>query len=295
MSLAAVGLVLGSSILHALWNLLLKQARDKTAFTALYLSVAPVVYLPMFLAFIGAAEIPPAGWLCILGTGVVYAGYFIGIARAYETGELSVAYPLMRSLGPALAFIGGILFLSERPSTAGAVGVALVLGGGVALYGASGRGGLNNGSENRRVASALPAILFVGWMYSLYSLIDKVGVGYLQIHPPLYIYLTYTVSAMILVPWVLWKRGAGALREEWRINARACVGVGTLNLATYLLVLFAMSLPHTPVSYVVPLRTTSVLFGVLLGVRVLGEERLLPKLAGAVLMMAGIVLMAWKG
>src|SRR5881396_3780380 len=99
MPILAVLLVLASCVIHAAWNLLLKRARDKAAFTALYLCVSSVVYLPMFLWLAPHARITAQGWACIVGTGILYAGYFIGLAQAYESGELSVAYPLVRGVG----------------------------------------------------------------------------------------------------------------------------------------------------------------------------------------------------
>jgi multidrug transporter EmrE-like cation transporter len=285
----AVALVLGSSLLHALWNLLVKRAHDKLAFTALYLCTAPVLYLPMFLYLVRDASIPPAAWLCIAGTGLAYAGYFIGLALAYHGSELSVAYPLARGLGPMLAFLGGVLLLSEHPTMFGTVGVALILLAVAVLHRRAPSG------QRGMLTPSLLAAVWVGLMYSVYSLIDKVAVGGLGVTPALYIYLTYTASACLVVPWTIRRQGVAALRAEWRANAAPCVAVAALNLFAYLIVLYAMSLPGTPVSYIVPLRTTSVLFGVLLGVGVLGEGRPLAKVSAALLMMAGIALMALRG
>lgn len=293
MSTLAVALVLMSTLMHASWNLLLKRAGDKLAFTALYLTAATVLYFPLFLYEIAHHRIPPLGWLCIAGTGVVYFGYFIGLALAYHYGDLSLIYPLTRGIGPALTFIGGITLLSETPTPAGACGVAFILCGIVVLHlKAMERWAFMKAGDQR---NAVLAALFVGLMYSLYSMIDKVAVGRLEISPPLYIYLTYALSALLVVTWIIRRQGIEPLRVEWKANARACVAVGVLNLFTYLLVLYAMSLPRTPVSYIVPLRTTSVFIGVIFGVKILGEEHLWPKLCGAVLMIGGIVLIAWKG
>jgi drug/metabolite transporter (DMT)-like permease len=300
MPLLAVGLVLVSCLLHAIWNLLLKRARDKMAFTALYLMAASILYLPVFLLLLPGTSIPPMGWLCILATGIVYFGYFIGLAYVYREGELSVTYPVMRGLGPALTFLGGIALLSEQPSLPGAGGVGLILLGAFSLYGqgeARPRTAPAPGRRSSALSPSFMAAVFVGVMYGLYSLIDKVSVGSLHIRPPVYLYLTYAISPLLTVPCALRSRGGGldALRAEWRLNARACVAVGTLNLLAYLLVLYALSLPGAPVSYIVPLRTTSVLMGVLLGACVLGEGRLPGKLAAGIVMMAGITLIAWTG
>ncbi|MCS6861220.1 MAG: DMT family transporter [Abditibacteriales bacterium] len=291
MPLIAIALVLMSCVLHAFWNLLLKRARDKLAFTALFLLVTPLIYLPMCVALIRSATMPPRGWLCVLGTAVVYFGYFVGLARAYVDGELSIAYPLARGVGPALTLVWGVCFLQERPTAWGMVGVGLILGGATALHYRRG----TKWSWRALTSPSSLAALFVGLMYSLYSLIDKVGVSHLKIHPAIYIYLTYSVAALMVAPWVLWRQGAEALRQEWQRNRASCLAVGALNLLAYLLVLFALSLPHTPISYLVPLRTASVLLGVVFGVELLGEEGRWTKIGAAALMMTGIALITWRG
>jgi len=292
MSLRVVALVLASCVLHAWWNLLLKRARDKMAFTALFLLLTPLLYLPMALFLAGGARIPAVGWGCMLAASALYFGYFAALATAYKDGELSAAYPLARGVGPALALVWGVLFLRERPTGWGFFGVMLVVGATVLLV-RVGRGkvALRSGLP----PGAVLAALVVGLMYSLYSLTDKVGVGRLHIHPALYIYLTYAMSALAFGLWFVGRRGSEPLLAEWRANRTACTAVAALNVFSYLLVLYAMSLPGTPVSYVIPLRSVSVLIAVLLGVEVLQEGERWSKLGAAALMMAGIALMAWKG
>jgi len=295
MPIAAVILVLISCLLHAVWNLLLKQARDKMAFTALYLLASSVIYFPLFLWQLPNAHIPPAGWACILGTGLLYVGYFRGLAVVYSKGELSIAYPIMRGLGPMLVLVGGMALMSERPSAAGLAGISVIMASLIALQKISGMQEGRLADSSKRGQSTMAAALFVGVVYSLYSMVDKVAVGQLQIPPPIYLYLTYAVSSIFVLPSVVLTSGWSAIKDEWAANKRASVAVGGLSVFSYLLVLYAMSLPGAPVSYITPLRTTSVLFGMLLGAVVLNEGRLAPKLAAGALMMCGITLIAWKG
>lgn len=311
MPLLAIGLVLTSCVLHAYWNLLFKQARSKTAFTAVFLSLIPLLYLPMPLVMAHRFPFPREAWWCVLGTGLAYAGYFEGLGRAYESGELSVAYPVARSVGPAFTLIWGVLLLAERPTPAGLVGVLLTIAGAALVQWKRLAQGVDSGSgrmvsstyasrismlaPRTRLSPSVRAALFVALMYSVYSLIDKIGVGRLHANPATYIYLTYSAAAILVVPNVIRRHGMAPIALEWRVNWRSCVAVAVMNMLAYLLVLCAMSLPHTPVSYITPLRTTSVLIGVVLGVEVLKEGSASSKLAGAALMASGIVLMAWKG
>lgn len=293
MPVKAVGLVLVSCGLHALWNVLLKRARHKMAFTAVFLLLTPVLFLPMFLFLAGqVGRVSPAGWACVVGAGLLYCAYFLALAAAYADGELSVAYPLARGVGPAFTLVWGLLLLREKLTLPGAAGVALILGATVALlWPRSKPGGVGWSIPGRSAAAALA----VAVIYSLYSLTDKVAVGRLHIPPGLYIYLTYLITALLTVPCIARRHGTAALVAEWRANRDGCAAVALLNVLAYLLVLYALSLPGTPVSYVVPLRSVSVLLAVLLGVEVLGEEKRWSKFAAGALMTAGIALVAWKG
>jgi uncharacterized membrane protein len=64
-------------------------------------------------------------------------------------------------------------------------------------------------------------------------------------------------------------------------------------MATYVIVLSAMRLSN--VSYVVPLRETSIIFATLLGLLVLGERVGAARLAGSGLIAAGVIAIALGG
>jgi drug/metabolite transporter (DMT)-like permease len=57
----------------------------------------------------------------------------------------------------------------------------------------------------------------------------------------------------------------------------------------YCLILLAVRI--APVSYVAPARELSIVFGTLLGLTVLGERHPAPRLAGATLILGGVVLL----
>lgn len=290
MSAAAVLLVLLSCVLHAGWNLLVKKARDKNAFTALYLAASCGLYLPLVLTFGGVRSIPPAGWACILASGSMYAGYFLALGQAYRHSDLSFAYPVARGLGPMLTVLAGTALLGERITIAGGVGIALILLAVGVLQSVVWTGSSRTGSK-----AALGWALVVAALYASYSIVDKVGVSRIRVHPVAYIYFAYAVSAAAVIPTVVLRTGLARIAIEWRRNWSAALQVGLLNIGAYVLVLYAMALPGAPVSYVVPLRTASVLFGVIGGVRVLGEEGAVRRIMAALMVMAGVTLIAWKG
>ena len=102
MSGLALGLVLVAALLHAGWNFLAKKSRNKMAFIWWFLLIASIGYLPMFIFFWPRFTPTPAGWACIVATGVLHALYFWFMGGAYERGDLSLVYPLSRGSGPLL-------------------------------------------------------------------------------------------------------------------------------------------------------------------------------------------------
>lgn len=283
----AIFLVVISCALHAYWNLLLKQTENKFAFTAMFLAATPFIFLPILtLFFIHTPSL--LGWICIFATGIVYAAYFIGLTQAYSVSDLSFAYPLSRGLGPALTVIWGVVFLGERPSAVGFAGIGLVLVGAFVLQW---QPRTSFHLHSLFAPHTLPS-WFVGAIYSVYSIIDKIAVGYVGVHPAVYIYATYSVCAAIVLPFTSLRFGKEVLKKEWQQKWKLCVATSVLNIAAYLLVLYALSLPNTPVSYIIPLRTLSVPFGVLFGTEILGESGRWKKLGAAMLLMTGVSLIA---
>lgn len=277
-------MVLVAACLHAGWNYLAKQSPNKVVFIWWFLLAALVIYLPMLLYFWPRMAISPAGWLCVAATGILHFLYFWFLGGAYERGELSLVYPLSRGSGPLLVPFLAALFIDERLSALGALGIAMVIAGIYTIhlrtfdpsgflepFRAAGRG------------ASLWALATDGTI-AAYSLVDKVGVG--LVHPPVYIYLMLAITWLLLCPGVFIRHREG-LAREWRTRRIKICIVGFLVLGTYMIVLFAMQLAK--VSYVVAVREISIVISVILGTRGLGETHGRQKLIGAVFIAGGVI------
>ena len=116
-----------------------------------------------------------------------------------------------------------------------------------------------------------------------YSSIDKEGVRHVD--PVYYYFLVLVVSIIGLLPY-LWLRKREATMIELRGHWRSILVVGATIVAGYLVILFVLQ--SSPVAYTTSVRGISVVFGALMGVLVLKEKFTVPKLAGALLMFAGV-------
>jgi len=288
MILLPVLLVLTSAALHGYWNLLVKKASNKVLFSYLYVMGAILTYTPLFLYLLPQAKIPWQGWLCALGTGSVYCLYFLLLARSYSFGDLSHVYPIARGLAPVLTLAWAFLLLGERPSLVGWSGILMVIISMILFHPAQGGGLSLSGSLSRLREPASLTAIGTGFCISAYLVIDKVGVSF--VNPMIYIYLTFTICELLLSPYFLRRFGLSGVWKGITSSWRQALSVGFLCIFSYLLVLFSMRL--VDVSYIISVRSTSILFAVFFGLGILGERRTTLKISASVMMMLGVVLIA---
>jgi len=281
----ALAIVLIAALCHAGWNFLAKRSRNKLAFIWWFLLISTIGYFPMFIYFWGGMTVTLAGWVCIVATGVLHALYFWFMGGAYERGDLSLVYPLSRGSGPLFVPILAVIFLQERLSAIGIGGIFLVVLGIYIIHLRSFT--IDSFFEPLRAmrGSASLWALCTGGTIAGYSLVDKVGVG--LVYPPVYIYLMFVISLLLLSPHVLVK-ARPALKTEWQANRVPILIDGFLVLFTYMMILFAFRL--SKVSYVVAAREVSIVFSALLGIFWLREAHAPQKIAGSALIALGVVL-----
>jgi drug/metabolite transporter (DMT)-like permease len=277
----ALALVVVAALLHACWNALAKGARDQTAFLWLSVSAASMAFLPVGLVRLPPGGVPRAALPFVAATILIHTVYFFALGRAYRDGDFSRVYPIARGLGVALVPVLALALLDERLSPLGTVGVALVVGGIVSVSLVT-RRIPGAGRPGRGTAWAI----LTGVSIASYSLVDKEGVRHLD--PVAYIALLGLGISALLAPVALRQRAAVA--RDWRVGWRWILLAASMNLTSYLLVLFAFRL--SKVGYVVAARELSILFSAFIGSLWLGEGRLAPRLAGASVVLAGVVLVA---
>ena len=297
MSATALALILVAALAHATWNLFSKQASAAGASSFVWLMsltatglYAPVVAVSVLLS---PPRLTLLDWVFMVGTGFLQVGYFLFLQASYRLGDLSLVYPLGRGSGALLAALAGIIVLGERPGPAGITGIVLIVLG-VLVLGAPGRGGdpataARPGTPARpRLSRAIVLALVTGAFIASYTLWDKYAVSTLTVPPLLQGYASLPVMALVLAPSALRQRSR--TRRVWGSYRRQVTGAAVLSPLAYILVLVAMS--FTAVSAVAPAREVSVLAGVLLGRRLLGEGGLARRLTAAAAIAAGIICIA---
>lgn len=284
MTATALALVATAAVLHASWNALAKRSGDPITFLW-WASNFAVLFLAVPAAWtlvregVHAAAVP-----FVLTTIVLHAIYFSTLARAYGSGAYSVVYPVARGLGVALVPVLAFVVLDERVSTVGGLGIGLVVLGIAAVQRVAGPPTAGAAPSALRAGTGWAAL--TGLVIAAYSLVDKAGVAWMNPVP----YMALMEAGCVLCLWPAVRRRPGAIAAEWAKNRYAIVLVGAMSGLGYLLVLFAFRLSKA--GYVVASRELSIVISALIGSLLLGEGRLLQRLAAASLVLAGVLCVA---
>jgi drug/metabolite transporter (DMT)-like permease len=291
-SLTAIALILVAAVAHASWNLFSKQASAAGAvcFAWLYCTAATVLYLPVAAVVLAVTRPQLAGLPAVFlaGTAILHVGYVLLLQNGYRLGDLSVVYPIGRGTGALLAALGGIVLLGEYPGPVGVAGILLIVAGVVAI-GIPGRGSPVPRPGQAKGTGAIAFALLTGLFIAAYTLWDAYAVSRLHIPPMIEDWAATAGVAPALAPLML--RDRARVQAVWSAYRPQVLGAAILSPLAYLLVLTALR--FTAITTAAPVREVSVLFGVLLGRRLLGEGSLPRRLAAAAAIVTGILCIAF--
>ena len=271
--LVATVLALCAAVLHATWNIAIKQTGDR--FLALWaqfvfagsaalaaLITWSVVYSPLNIA-----------WTWSIASGVGHLPYVLLLARAYDKGDFSVTYPIARGAGALYSAIFGVLILKDDLSPLSMSGIAVVIFGLWIL------------TSNQKIKNVLPA-LGVAATIGIYSVVDAYGAR--NSNSIAFALSVFVSGATSISMWALLTRAKQLrtfIRSSWKIAAFG----GAMSLISYSLVVYAFTL--APVGYVATLREASVLIAAFAGWRMLGEGDHRRRLIAAFVVVAGLVVL----
>jgi drug/metabolite transporter (DMT)-like permease len=281
MPLDALGIVLIAALCHSTWNLLLKTEPRRLHVQSSALVVGVLLASPV-LFFYPLTTVSRDAWVLIVLSALFETAYVFSLTAAYGAGDLSLVYPVARGTAPLVVTPLAVALLGENLSRPGMAGIVLVVAG--IWMSHLGAAASAPGQASRR---ALVLAVFTGCMTAGYSLTNKPGVTLVPV--PLYAFLVFVMNVvMIHVALALTGRRPWLLRRD--LPWARTVAVGLLMMAAYLGVLLAMT--KAPVAYVVAAREVSIPLAAMLGWLVLGERNSGSRLAGAVVIFAGLVVMA---
>jgi len=269
--------VLFAAAAHAGWNATIKRGFDPLLTTVLIAIGAGVVALPM-LPFVGLPAAPAHPW--VAASVLIHLAYFAGLIEAYRTGDMSQVYPIARGTAPLLTAIVSTTWLGERLGLLGWTGLLCLVGG---VFMLSLRGGRDLARLDRR---ALGFALFTALTICAYSVVDGVGARAAG-DAAAYTAALFVGNAVIMALYGLVRGGPKLFADMPAVWLKG-LGGGGLQLGSYWVAIWAMTV--APIAIVAALRETSVLFGALIAVVILKEPLRATRVAAALLIVAGLVM-----
>lgn len=272
-----VCLVLFAAILHASWNALVKSSGRPEYSIAAFQIVGSLICLCL------APFVPwpdSASWPMIIASMLIHNVYYLTLAQAYRSGDLSQVYPILRGLAPVLVTIGAGVFASEWLPMQVVAGIVVISLGIMSL------------AFSNRFTGAMPRMaivwgLITALLIASYTVVDGIGVRRTD-QPLSYIIWLFILEPVPICLWLFFRD-----RDNWfsqiAANAKVTVIGGISSSLAYGLVIFAMSLGAMGI--VSSLRETSVIFAAIIGSVYLKEGFGKQRIIAAVLVSIGIIVL----
>lgn len=297
MSITAVALVLLSAFMHASWNFIGKKNRPSASSFAVITCFGSLCVAPFLLLLSdGLNALNTEIILLLMASCFCQALYFYSLGQGYRNGDMSVIYPVSRSLPVLMVALGVTVFGQGSELQEGDwIAFSLIFSGCLILP--LDKFSLASVRRYLNIAVLFAILAVVGT--TGYSILDDralrllrmswdiSGVSYKAAF--LYLILQTIGSAVLLLLVTLPFREQ---REEMTVLCKhhfvSLLLAGIAVFATYCIVLAAMAFSEN-VSYVVALRQASIPIGILIGVCLLKEEATLTKWLGTLMLVTGLV------
>ena len=245
----------------------------------------PFFALPFLLPILLFTEIPPLGerfWLALVTGGTLYAFTLVLYMKAIKSSDLSITVPML-TFTPLFLLITSPIMVGEFPGIFGLIGIFLIVTGSYLL---------NINKKSQGYLAPFKALLkekgprlmlVVAFVWSITSNIDKIG---LQNSSPLFWVIAVDIYvALLMLPLCTFRRNRKT--AQIRANWRALLTLGLFGGLTAVCQMTAISL--TLVAYVISIKRTSAIGGVLFGYLIFKEKGIRARLVGAIVMVFGVL------
>lgn len=228
-------------------------------------------------------------WFCIAVGLPMEALAFYCYMKALKVSPLSLTVPFL-AFTPGFIILTGWIILGEEISPGGFCGIILIIVGAYFLNLSKTRYGLLDPLMAIFRESGSRLMLLVSFLYAFTSTIGKLAI----IHSnPYFFGIIYNIALLMLL--TLFLPAAAKAEPVKHPFRRPLIGLilGALVATTIFSHMLAISM--TNVAYMISLKRTSLLFGVLYGALWFKEERIAERLTGAIIMMTGVFIIGWFG
>ncbi|MDA7637133.1 EamA family transporter [Candidatus Pelagibacter sp.] len=268
-------IILLATVMHAIWNAMVKHHPDKV------IAVLAIVlgHIPLSLFFIIYFPLPGKEALpYIVASVIAHQGYQWYMINSYKIGDYTNVYPIFRGFGPLLATLISIIFLGVVFKITTLISILFICLGIMVL-------GLF-GSKNRNQIEIIKYALITGSFISFYSLIDGYGAR-VSASAISYISFSFLFSALLFPVILKLNKHENIISKVFK-DAKIIFWVGgSLSFIIYVIVVWGFTM--APIPIVAALRETSIFFSIFIGYFFLKETVNLKKIISIVFIVIGVV------
>jgi len=290
-SLSVIAIVIASTFMHAGWNLIARYERSESqVYKKTLIFIGLVGFIPAVASEIITRSMTTLAWACVTGSAIFAGLYLFFLARAYESSDFTIVYPVARSL--PVIFIAIIDTLRGRYLTFyGWLGILLVAIGCTLVPLQSFREiSIKRYINPTSLWMLLTALGTVG-----YTFLDKVAAEVVQSGPATAARYGYFYFAFSYFPYILLLHFFKSERNQNESASwKYAIPVALLGFLAYWLILWAYQLsPYA--GYIYAFRQFSIVIGAILAFMIYKEKGVVVRMTGALLITSGLVLIGILG
>jgi len=268
-------IILLATIMHAVWNGMVKKHPDKVV------AVSAIVFGHVPASIIAIILLPAPSLDCIpyiIASALIHQGYNWYLLSSYKIGDLTKVYPIARGFGPLVATIISILILGLVLDNIIILSICLICLGIMIL-------GIFD-QTSKKNSKIIQYSLFTGFFIGLYSLVDGYGA---RVSLSAITYMSWSfILIAIFFPIVLkFKKQENIFTNVMDRRKQIFMVGGTLSYIIYMIVVWGFT--KAPIPMVGALRETSIFFSIFIGYLFLKEKITLIKIFCIILILVGVV------
>lgn len=288
---ALIGIVLGlcAAVFKSSKSVLTKIAATglNTYVTSFWTRMVGVALFFILIVLFGDFYTPSDStyWIALVTNSILLSLTTLIFTRALEVSDISLISPIM-SLLPVFTVPPAILFLNETPSIIGFFGLVSITVGAYVISSEGDEYGILDPiimiTDDRGVQLAVAGLVIA----SAIPAVDKVGIQ--STDPLLWVFSTHICTSIVLLGVLLGKKELPF--DDRMKNNGILLAVGLSSSIIWVFQSYAYT--FTQVAYVSGVKRVSIVFSIIAGYYIFGEQNIRRRLGGAVFLIIGILLVA---
>jgi len=239
------------------------------------------LFLLPLLIFMGIPDIGPNFGMALIIGGSLNVITTLLYMKALKYSELSISVPML-AFTPMFLLVTSPIILGEFPSLLGLIGILLIISGSYVLHIRQWKEGYLEPFKCLLREKGPKMMLLVAFIWSITANFDKVGL--INSSPIFWIVVINFFIAVLTFPLMLSNYQKNV--ELFNIKKGNLILMGFLSALTSIFQMYAISLTLVP--YVIAVKRTSAVLGVLWGKLIFKEKGIREKLIGATIMVIGV-------